>query len=453
MQRLGNAWEWGFGAGITKNCYITEAIAINHSMISDFSDIVSSIVSKLFALIIDNHWQILFAISSVLIAEVLRDCYHIAGHYWRPLMPWHNLHHKAFRADLSKVSMDIYRQSELFNDVPEATFMVLATGAIAWIAHLYGYGWAMVLGSIYSFAFLTTAFARSQGLLLKTDLTHEPGDLVQLPSHWTVNRTYHWRHHFDRGEAYFCSTFTFVDRFLGTALALKGKTIAITGASGTLGRALVTELAKRGAKVIALTTSPDACNFEIAQDNKNKVEVLTWQLGNESALRDRLQKIDILILNHGVNVMGARDSESIYKSYEVNTFSVFRWMDLFLETVTESKHIATKEIWVNTSEAEVNPALSPLYELSKRAIGDLVTLRRLDNLCMIRKLILGPFKSDLNPYGVMSASFVAWAIAALAQRDFRDIIVTVNPITFIAYPVKEFCRSLYFRIFSRRKSS
>jgi hypothetical protein len=183
------------------------------------------------------------------------------------------------------------------------------------------------------------------------------------------------------------------------------------------------------------------------------VEVLTWQLGNESALVDRLQKIDILILNHGVNVMGARDSESIYKSYEVNTFSVFRWMDLFLETVTESKHIATKEIWVNTSEAEVNPALSPLYELSKRAIGDLVTLRRLDNLCMIRKLILGPFKSELNPYGVMSASFVAWAIAALAQRDFRDIIVTVNPITFIAYPVKEFWRSLYFRIFSRRKSS
>ena len=108
---------------------------------------------------------------------------------------------------------------------------------------------------------------------------------------------------------------------------------------------------------------------------------------------------------------------------------------------------------MNTSEAEVNPALSPLYELSKRAIGDLVTLRRLDAPCTIRKLILGPFKSDLNPYGVMSASFVAWAITALAQRDFRDIIVTINPLTFIAYPIKEFWRSLYFRIFSRRRSS
>lgn len=416
---------------------------MNSSLVSDLLEFVTVYITV-------YKWQILLALSSVLFAEILRDCYHIAGHHWKPLMPWHNLHHKAYRSDLSKVSMEIYCQAELFNDVPEATFMVLATGAIAWLGYSYGYGWTMALGCIYSFGFLVTGFARSQGLLLETDLTHKPGDLVELPSQWSVNRTYHWRHHFDRGEAYFCSTFTLVDKVLGTALALKGKSIAITGASGTMGRALVAELSKKGARVIALTTSPDA-SFE-TNDHK-KIEVLTWQLGHESELRDRLQKVDILILNHGVNVLASRDSASVYKSYEVNTFSVFRWMDLFLETVTESKHIATKEIWVNTSEAEVNPALSPLYELSKRAIGDLVTLRRLDAPCTIRKLILGPFKSDLNPYGVMSASFVAWAIAALAQRDFRDIIVTINPLTFIAYPIKEFWRSLYFRIFSRRRSS
>jgi NADP-dependent 3-hydroxy acid dehydrogenase YdfG len=235
---------------------------------------------------------------------------------------------------------------------------------------------------------------------------------------------------------------------LGKVLSFKGKRIAITGASGTMGRALVAELSKREAQIIALTTSPSA-SFEVS--DHPTIEVITWQLGHEAELRDRLQKVDILILNHGINVLGARDSESIYKSYEVNTFSVFRWIDLFLETIPTSENATEKEIWVNTSEAEVNPALSPLYELSKRAIGDLVTLRRLDNSCTIRKLILGPFKSDLNPYGVMSASFVAWAIAFLAQLGFRDIIVTINPITFITYPVKEFWRSLYFRIFSHRK--
>jgi NADP-dependent 3-hydroxy acid dehydrogenase YdfG len=238
---------------------------------------------------------------------------------------------------------------------------------------------------------------------------------------------------------------------LGSALSLKNKSIAITGASGTMGRALATELSKQGARIIALTTSPNP-NFQIADsDNQSNqaVEVLTWQLGHETELRDRLQKVDILILNHGVNVLGARDSTSIYKSYEVNTFSVFRWIDLFLETVTDAQAVRAKEIWVNTSEAEVNPAFSPLYELSKRAIGDLLTLRRLDAPCKIRKLILGPFKSDLNPYGVMSADFVAWAIVALANLGLRDIIVTINPITFIAYPFKEFWRSLYFRAFSR----
>jgi monoglucosyldiacylglycerol epimerase len=240
-----------------------------------------------------------------------------------------------------------------------------------------------------------------------------------------------------------------VSRVLGSALSLKDKSIAITGASGTMGRALAAELSKQGAKIIALTTSPNP-SFEITDNPHNqKIEVLTWQLGHETALRDRLQKVDILILNHGVNVLGARDSQSIYKSYEVNTFSVFRWIDLFLETVTDAPQVTTKEIWVNTSEAEVNPAFSPLYELSKRAIGDLVTLRRLDAPCQIRKLILGPFKSDLNPYGVMSADFVAWAIVALANLGFHDIIVTINPITFIAYPFKEFWRSLYFRAFSR----
>jgi hypothetical protein len=40
---------------------------------------------------------------------------------------------------------------------------------------------------------------------------------------------------------------------------------------------------------------------------------------------------------------------------------------------------------------------------------------------------------------------------ALAQRDFRDIIVTINPITYIVFPLKELVRSIYFRLFSKGK--
>jgi hypothetical protein len=150
-------------------------------------------------------------------------------------------------------------------------------------------------------------------------------------------------------------------------------------------------------------------------------------------------------------VYGDRSAAAIQKSYEVNAFSALKLAELFFETVTKSSHRALKELWINTSEAEVNPAFSPLYELSKRTLGDLITLRRLDAPCIIRKLVLGPFKSQLNPYGVMSARWVSRAIVALAKRDFRNIIVTINPITYIAFPVKEFFQSLYFRLFTSKK--
>ena len=234
-----------------------------------------------------------------------------------------------------------------------------------------------------------------------------------------------------------------VDRILGTSLSPKGKVVGITGASGTLGQALIEELTRQGAKIIAFTTNSTAVF-------PPETKVLPWQLGAESELRLHLQDVDILIVNHGVNVYQSCTTESIERSYEVNTFSVLRIAEFFMDTVSDATDRATKELWINTSEAEVNPAFSPLYELSKRAIGDLITLRRLDASCIIRKLVLGPFKSQLNPVGIMSPRWVAWAIVALAKRDFHDIIVTINPITYLLFPIKEFCQSLYFRLLTER---
>ncbi len=383
--------------------------------------------------------QVLLGIVSVIFAELVRDTYHLAGHYWQPLQGFHNLHHKAYRRDLSMTSLDAYKKAQQFNDVPESLMMLGATALAAGLSQNYGLG----VGCLYSLVFLIPAVARSQGLMLQTDLTHKPGDLTEIPSQWSVNRTYHWRHHFDQGNAYFCGYLPIVDKALGTSLSLKGKLVGITGASGALGQALIEALLQQGAKPIAITTNPD-------MQLKPGVELLHWQVGKEEALKARLEKMDIFILNHGVNVYGDRSPAAVQKSYEVNTFSTLRLMELFLDTVTESSHKAIKELWINTSEAEVNPAFSPLYELSKRTLGDLITLHRLDAPCVIRKLVLGPFKSQLNPVGVMSARWVAWAVVALAKRDFRDIIVTINPITYIAFPLKEFFNSLYFRLFTKK---
>jgi monoglucosyldiacylglycerol epimerase len=382
--------------------------------------------------------QFILGLISILFAEVVRDFYHIAGHYWQPIKQNHLLHHKAYRRDFSIANMELYQKSQLYNDVPEALCMVGLGAALALITQNPG----MWLGCLYSIAFLIPAFLRSQGMLLATDLSHKPGDLVGIPAQWRVNRTYHWRHHFDETNAYYAGHFTSVDRIIGTSLALKGKVVAVTGASGTLGQALIAELGSQGAKVVAITTNPSTV-FQ------PEVKVISWQLGSESALLTDLQDVDILIVNHGINVYGDRSVAAIYESYEVNTFSTLRLTELFFQTVTKSSDTATKELWINTSEAEVNPAFSPLYELSKRTLGDLITLRRLNAPCIVRKLVLGPFKSKLNPAGIMSARWIAWATIALAKRDFRDIIITINPITYLVFPVKEFCQSWYFRLFTK----
>ncbi len=398
-----------------------------------------------------TNWMLIIAIAfaSILWVEIVRDGYHVLSHVWQPLSRYHNWHHRVFRPDLSVVSETIYRKAHWYNDVPEASVMLLLSGipiAIAWSWQL-SYYWIASLGSAYTLFFLLSAIARGSGLAYAdelTDLTHRQGDFTSLPSNWLVNRPYHWRHHFDNQKAYYCGTFTFLDKIMGTALSLKGKKIAVTGASGSLGIALLQELQAKGAKVIALTSSDKT----ISIDNV-ALPTITWQVGQESELLADLEKVDILILNHGINVHQERTAEAITKSYEINAFSSWRLLELFLQTVRSNEDKVRKEVWVNTSEAEVNPAFSPLYELSKRTLGDLVTMRRLDSPCVIRKLILGPFKSNLNPIGVMSAQWVAKQIVNLAVRDVRDIVVTINPLTWVAFPLKELAVSSYFRLFSR----
>ena len=400
-----------------------------------------------------------FAITSLLLGsiiwvEIVRDCYHVLSHYWTPLYRLHAWHHRVFRTNLSPVSEEIYRKAHWYNDLPEALVMLTSSlvPGIAFSWWSFPYSWMAWGGLVYTSTFLIGAITRGAGVPYAdklTDITHRQGKFVSIPGNWFVNRPYHWRHHFDNQKAYYSGTLTLVDKLMGTALSLKGKTVAVTGASGTLGQSLLKELHSNGARLIALTSKSQSIVIEI-EGKKLPLKTLTWQVGKELELTNELKSVDILILNHGINVYQERSPEAINKSYEVNTFSSWRLMELFITTVKTNKDKVCKEVWVNTSEAEVSPAVSPLYELSKRALGDLVTLRRLDTPCVVRKLILGPFKSNLNPLGLMSGDWVAKQIVKAAKADSRNIIITVNPMTFIVFPLKEFFVFLYFKLFSKR---
>lgn len=234
--------------------------------------------------------------------------------------------------------------------------------------------------------------------------------------------------------------------------------VAITGASGALGQALLLRWHQRGARLIGLSCGPRDLLLRDESGQAIPLRNETWCVGDEDRLRPLLAEVDILVLNHGINVYGGRSLEACQRSLEVNALSSWRLLELYAAVVTERQAAdpasarPQAEVWINTSEAEIQPALSPLYELSKRLLGQLVSLRALDLAgpqLRIRRLVLGPFRSALNPVGVMGAGFVAGQILRQADLGCNLIIVTPNPLTFVLMPMATLGRWLYFRLLTR----
>ena len=235
----------------------------------------------------------------------------------------------------------------------------------------------------------------------------------------------------------------------------KGLKIAITGANGSLGNCLIEELKKKGAYVVGLThgNQNNSKSYSVSPD-----EWIVWSCGEEKLLSSRLSNIDILILNHGFNPKEQIDFNEINKAIEINSLSHWRLIQIFDELAINQNNLnssKSKEIWINTSEAEIQIAFSPAYEITKRLIGELVSLKKSklliekNNSLIIKKLILGPFKSKLNPLGILSPEFVSKKIIKKAEKEDYLIIVTPNPITYLLMPIIEFIRMSYAKFINK----
>ena len=237
-----------------------------------------------------------------------------------------------------------------------------------------------------------------------------------------------------------------------------GRTVAITGARGELGRALTQSFRSVGARVVGLTHCPPPLLSELRTDLDGPNEWQHWCCGKEEELDELLISLDVLVLNHGINPHGHDILANVDNALEINALSTWRLIRRFNELVEiDADSIGQfsrvpRELWVNTSEAEIQPALSLAYEISKRLLGQLVSLQWAADTqkggknLIIRKLVLGPFRSNLNPIGLMSAGFVAARVLQLASLGIRLIIVTPNPITYIVMPLTELGRWLYARL-------
>ncbi len=233
----------------------------------------------------------------------------------------------------------------------------------------------------------------------------------------------------------------------------RGKRVGITGVRGALGQALCRQFVQRGAVVVGFSHGARPANAELGSTPE---EWIQWSCGQEQRLDPVLATLDLRVLNHGINPGGDQRPDTLTTALTVNALSTWALINRF-ETIATAHPLpeGRRDLWVNTSEAEIQPALSPGYELSKRLIGQLVSLRWSERSeknqasLRLRKLILGPFKSDLNPIGLMSADWVAQQVLNQASWGLNLIIVTPNPLTYVLLPLNELGRSLYNRCFSR----
>jgi len=233
-------------------------------------------------------------------------------------------------------------------------------------------------------------------------------------------------------------------------------TVAITGASGALGQALLQGWHRRGARLIAITHSTAPLQLHTADGRAIPLQQLHWQTGQEERLLEHLHAVDVLVLNHGINLQQQRSAAATTQSLEVNALSSWRLLEGFAALVARRSQRAgadrpRPEVWINTSEAEIEPAFSPLYEISKRLLGQLISLRSLDleRNVRIRRLVLGPFRSALNPVGVMPVAFVANQVLMQAALGLNLIIVTPNPLVYVLMPLTTLGRWLYFSLLTR----
>ena len=229
-------------------------------------------------------------------------------------------------------------------------------------------------------------------------------------------------------------------------------TVAVTGASGALGQALLRRWHGRGAQLIALCHGRAPLQLAGPDGQPISLRQVHWQVGEEAALEPLLEQVDVLVINHGINVHGDCSAEATGRSLEVNALSAWRLLELFAGVAQRREGPRRQEVWVNTSEAEIQPAVSPLYEISKRLLGQLLSLRapELAPTLRLRRLVLGPFRSALNPVGVMGADWVAGEILRQADWNCSLIIVTPNPLTYLLMPLATLGRWAYMGLLRRR---
>ena len=175
----------------------------------------------------------------------------------------------------------------------------------------------------------------------------------------------------------------------------QNKTILITGANRGIGRALVGEALRRGAKTVYAGTRSGAL-----ENTESRVIPLTLDVTNTAQIQaavERVESLDVLINNAGVALYDdLTDRAALEQSLAVNFFGMHGVTQAFLPMLQRSKGAIVN----NLSLVALAPLpVIPAYSISKAAAANMTqSLRALlvGQGVTVHAVFLGPVDTDMN---------------------------------------------------------
>ena len=203
---------------------------------------------------------------------------------------------------------------------------------------------------------------------------------------------------------------------------IENKVVLITGANRGIGRALVEEALKRGAKrVYAATRQPFT-------HSDGRVRPLTLDVTNAAQIRDAVEKVqalDILINNAGVDLHNdLSDRANLERHLAVNLFGTYGVSQAFLPLVARSQGAVVN---ILSLAALASVPFTPAYSVSKAAAFSLTqSLRALWTAHGVKvyAVMAGPVDTDMTRYldiPKFSPESVARGIFDGLQKGEEDI--------------------------------
>lgn len=360
-------------------------------------------------MIVDFAFFILQSVVLFTVSATLFDVVHFLLHRWqrsrfrllRMFSSWHQVHH-----DFLDKNMDIHPELAAKNIwahlVPE--FLTSLAGTLVFFA-------VMPPWPVITVATLHVALFACRIWEEGIDMNHMSMDRLDgRRSVFGVNPSFHAMHHINP-LGFYSSFLNVFDMIFGTAIALRGKRVLLTGGSGAYGSAMKAAIEKMGAKV---TT------------------VALRSIANTEAMM--LRHYDLLVMCHGL-----KEHEDGSRVWMANLWTTLELGHDYIDA--RRGELVPPEIWYVGSEAEVLGISD--YAMSKRAMADYAAENWFHSPDVTyRHIVPSAFRSRMG-WGLMSPkTAVAWSMF-LIRRGFRYIPVTytglafINRLRFVRWPKKK----------------